>query len=598
MIKTPSFDNSTPNTGATGHTGSAGDTGASTGTTGVGGGKVTLTVSEGGQFVIHGLKEGAIPELPLPQLSAIGVTDWGLMLKSMQKLLTKEMLEQAQNSFEYREKEIEENFKESIKKIEDAMAQAKKGRKARKLSQSLSRAGFGVAASMAVMAVAALAVGAASGGTATVMMVGMMVAATTLALDETGNTEKFQQSLAQVFEDMGMDAQTASIVAGVTVGVVYMAASIGGGAGAKAAMNAAMSSTQSLLHASANAAKASVLAGKTADVAADTASISARFANAVKDMKGGAQIIKSAQQLGKQADEAAQMARNASDKADDAIVAAKAASDKADEAAVAAKEAKASYQAAKEAGTASSDELLALQEKAAKLAQTADQMQEQANQLAKVADKLTTAAHRYNKIALDVAKNSKQSILSAEKAVTNGTKNADEIARGLDEAVEANTQTLAALEKLDNTMAVSSISLDAAAESMGTVSNKRMSEMIQTADETASNFVKEANKAYVLSTNFKHVGSTITRMGMAVEGGTTITEASSKISAGAIEYKGALSRADAQRIEAMIEMDEEMQKMIKKYMESIMELNRAIFADVSAILKKEADMQINISRTA
>lgn len=549
------------------------------------GGAPTLQVSGVGAKTAPAAPTGAPPVIESPSL------EFGLQLQSFDKII-QILREKSKIDYKANMDSISKSFAESLEKMKKAHEAASKGGFFKKLTGFMNKIGMGAVAAMVVMAIGAFVLGAVSGGTAAVMAVGLLSAAATMILDETGQTKKFQEAVQDGLMDIGMSAKDAGILGGVIVGATYMAGSIAAGVGAGAAVKNLTGMMQTMQTAEAAAKSATTLADDTAALAVKASDIGIRINkiplvknDAALRVQGHVPIASRVTDLVKQANTAATSAQNMAKMADDAVTIATQAVDKATKAAAQVKILQATLNAQKATG--------ATQQELAAAKTAADALKTEASALARVANQLTSAAERSNKTAYEVARNAVKELNAAERGLgASSTVSKAQVINELDLAVASGANTLDSLQKLAGAANRGLISLQAGTESMGgKVSSTRMAETLKTAQTTADDLATQANMAYLKSSNWHHVGTTITRVSMAVDSGTKVVQAAGTIATAQINYTVAQLRADAQKLEALIKLKQETQKFLQEYMEATVNFSRDITSTISEMLSKAAEAQ-------
>ncbi|MBQ6470779.1 MAG: type III secretion system translocon subunit SctE [Victivallales bacterium] len=192
------------------------------------------------------------------------------LLMYLQLANTEEQAKLAQDRIESQKDSLATQHKERLDKIKETMDKMDEAARASIFSKIF---GWLMAAIAVVVAVAACV---ATGGLALGPVIGAVLAVGCMVMNETGAMEDIVKGLAEALESMGMDKQTAQIVAQVVIAVAILAATLAcGGAGAGAAVGnsstAAMQLAQSIQ--------------KAADIAMKVIAVGSVIANGVSAAK-------------------------------------------------------------------------------------------------------------------------------------------------------------------------------------------------------------------------------------------------------------------------------------------------------------------------
>ena len=180
------------------------------------------------------------PSIDNPDDPAAKEADLEKLLMYLQLENTEEQAKLAQERIESQKEGLATQHKERLDKIKETMDKMAEAARASLFSKIF---GWLMAAVAVVVAVAACV---ATGGLAVGPVIGAVLAVGCMVMNETGAMEKIVKGLAEAFEAMGMDKQTAQIVAQVVIAVAILAATLacGGAAAGSAVGNSSSAAVQ------------------------------------------------------------------------------------------------------------------------------------------------------------------------------------------------------------------------------------------------------------------------------------------------------------------------------------------------------------------
>ncbi len=181
------------------------------------------------------------PAIDNPDDPVAKEVDLEKLLMYLQLENTEEQAQVAQERIESQKDSLATQHKERLEKIKETMEKMDEAAAASLFSKIF---GWLMAAIAVVVAVAACV---ATGGVAIGPVIGAVLAVGCMVLNETGAMDEIVKGLADLLESMGMDKQTAQIVAQVAIAVAIMAASLACcGAGAASAAGSSLTAAQEL----------------------------------------------------------------------------------------------------------------------------------------------------------------------------------------------------------------------------------------------------------------------------------------------------------------------------------------------------------------